>query len=75
MKVLSEYVTYDSSTVSASTYDFKNHNLIVEFVSGTDYYFQNVDESDYESFRDSDSIGKSFNKYIKKYGGERMKDE
>jgi len=75
MKKLKETVFYESSTVALSSFDYKTNELIVEFNSGAAYSFSNVTIEDYESFRDSDSIGKSFNQYIRQYGGLKIEEK
>lgn len=72
MKKISETINYESSTVESSTYRFDKKDLIVEFRGGFQYYFENVDSSDYISFSTSDSIGRAFNEYIRKYNGQRV---
>ena len=74
MKKFKENVFYESSTVASSSFDYKTNELIVEFNSGISYSFSNVTSVDYESFRDSDSIGKSFNQYIRQYGGLKIEE-
>ncbi len=74
MKKLKETVFYESSTVAQSSFDYKTNELIVEFNSGAAYTFSNVSTEDYESFRDSDSVGKSFNQSIRQYGGVKIEE-
>ena len=62
---------YASSTIEASTYDFKTNELIVTFKHAT-YSYSNVNVEDYEKFRDAESQGKALNEYIKKYKFERI---
>jgi hypothetical protein len=74
MKKLNETVTYESSTVVSSTYQFDKKNLIVEFIGGAKYLFEGVDIEDYLSFSTSESVGRSFNEYIKKYSGTKIEN-
>ncbi len=64
--------TYNSSTVEASTYDYRNKHLFVSFKHAT-YLYLNVEVEDYESFRDAESQGKAINQFIKpKYSFEKL---
>ena len=74
MKKLTEIINYDSSTVMSSSYQFDKKELIVEFRGGSKYQFENVDLVDYQEFSTSDSVGKSFNEYIRKYNGKKIED-
>jgi hypothetical protein len=74
MKKIAETINYNSSTIESSTYQFDKKDLVVEFRGGTKYYFENVDHSDYLEFSTSDSVGRSFNEYIRKYNGKRVEE-
>ena len=65
--------TYDSSTVKASSYDFKTKELVITFKHAA-YVYSNVNVEDYEKFRDAESQGKSLNKYIKQYPYEKIEE-
>jgi hypothetical protein len=58
---------YDSSNVIASEYNTETKNLVLIFGKGGQYLYEGVDYSDYTKFQMSESQGKSFNTYIKKY--------
>jgi len=76
MKKKSEFCTYDSSMIRTSRYNFETKNLLVEFTGGTTYEFENVDSVDYLAFANTEeSIGKSFNQYIRKYEGKKTSIE
>jgi hypothetical protein len=74
MKKIAETINYNSSTVESSTYRFDKKDLVVEFRGGIKYYFEDVDPIDYVEFSNSDSIGRSFNEYIRKYNGKRVEE-
>ena len=57
---------YDSSTIEASTYDYKTKDLIVTFKHAS-YVYQEVKESDYVEFSTADSQGRALNQFIKQY--------
>lgn len=65
---------YDSSTVEASTYNFKTKDLFVTFKHAT-YLYKNVDEDDYRTFANDPSQGKALNSLIKgKYDYEQLEE-
>ena len=76
MKKKSEFCTYDSSMIRTSRFNFEESKLQVEFTGGTVYEFVNVDLVDYLAFANTeDSVGKSFNQYIRKYEGKKTSIE
>lgn len=65
---------YDSSTVEASTYNFKTKDLIVSFKHGT-YIYKDVSEVDYIAFSTDKSQGIALNNVIKGvYEYEKLED-
>jgi len=73
-----QYCWYDSTNVLFSKCFDNNPDLKalkVVFKNGATYMYKDVFVDDYTMFRDSDSTGSSFNKYIvKKYKGVRIQD-
>lgn len=60
------YNTPDSTCFSRVGYDSRNNVLIVVFRdSGAEYHYYDVPEDVWESFYDSASLGKYFNREIK----------
>ena len=55
---------YDSSTVEASTYDYKTGELYVNFKHAT-YLYKDVSEEDYLAFANGKSQGIALNSVIK----------
>lgn len=65
---------YDSSTVKASTYNFKTKDLFVTFKHAT-YVYRNVNDVDYITFANDQSQGKALNSLIKgKYEYEQLEE-
>lgn len=65
---------YDSSTVEASTYNFKTKDLFVTFKHAT-YVYRNVNDVDYITFANDPSQGKALNSLIKgKYEYEQLEE-
>lgn len=63
---------YDSSTVEASTYNFKTCDLFITFKHAT-YLYKDVAEIDYRKFAEDNSQGKALNSLIKdKYEFEKL---
>ncbi len=56
-----------STVISTMRYNAESATLIVIFVSGMIYVYQNVPPEKYEAMRTSDSKGRFLNKYIKGY--------
>tara|TARA_R110000772_G_scaffold65904_5_gene147090 strand:+ start:1702 stop:1944 length:243 start_codon:yes stop_codon:yes gene_type:complete len=56
--------TYDSSTVEASSYNYKEQILTVLFNHAT-YIYYNVDVSTYNNFATATSQGRALNEFIK----------
>jgi hypothetical protein len=73
IKTQSNY--YDSSTIDASSYDFKTGDLFISFNNLTNYVYKNVSEDDYLTFTNDKSQGISLNNVIKgKYEYEKIED-
>jgi hypothetical protein len=66
MRKTTETIAYDSSTIEASSYDFKTQSLCVIFKGDAMYRYDGVTEEDYVKFSTSDSVGAEFNKTISK---------
>lgn len=65
---------YDSSTIEASTYDYKTKDLLVTFKHAT-YIYRNVSEVDYLTFANDKSQGIALNSVIKgTYKYEKLED-
>lgn len=75
MKKTTEICIYESSMIHSSNYNYTDGNLKVEFRGGTTYQFNSVDIEDYLAFSNGESIGKSFNEYIRKYNGVKTEFE
>lgn len=73
-----DHVWYDSSNiVYTKCYDTqasKNKTLKIVFKNGRTYVYRDVDANDYLLFKMSQSNGKAFNQYIKKYPAVRISD-
>lgn len=68
---------YSSSNIVYSECDDKENELKVlrvVFSTGRMYQYEGVNVFDYLKFRDSDSQGKAFNQYIRKYDAKRLED-
>lgn len=66
---------YNSSTIEASTYNFKTGDLFVTFKHAT-YIYKGVNEVDYRTFANDKSQGKALNSLIKdKYEYEKLEDD
>jgi hypothetical protein len=66
-KKIQETITYDSSVVLQSRYNFQTKTLQLEFKNGVWYEYENVDPEDYSNFSTSESIGSACVKYIRQY--------
>tara|TARA_B100000768_G_scaffold38276_1_gene37017 strand:+ start:2771 stop:3001 length:231 start_codon:yes stop_codon:yes gene_type:complete len=55
---------YDSSTIVSSSYVYETKELFIGFKHGT-YLYKEVDEKDYNEFRDATSQGIALNNIIK----------
>lgn len=62
--VLTQNNIYDSSTVEASSYNYKEQILTVLFNHAT-YVYHNVDAEAYQNFATADSQGRALNTFIK----------
>ena len=62
---LKETVSYKSSTVKLSTYDYTKNILLVTFNNKISYKYENVLKETYHAFRDSESQGKALSTYIR----------
>lgn len=72
-----EYCWYDSSNILFSKcYDNPGDYKVVKiiFKNGRTYLYKDVDANDYVTFRDAESNGSAFSKYIKKYTATRIQD-
>jgi hypothetical protein len=66
---------YDSSTIVSSSYIYETMELYVGFKHGT-YLYKEVEESDYNAFRDATSQGIALNNIIKGvYKYEKIEEE
>jgi len=66
---------YDSSTIVSSSYIYKTKELYVGFKHGT-YLYKEVEENDYNAFRDATSQGIALNNIIKGvYKYEKIEEE
>lgn len=83
MKLYSKYEDscelcwYDSTnTLFSKCYDNPGEYKVVKiiFKNGRTYLYKDVTASDYIAFRDAESNGQSFTKYIKKYSATRIQD-
>jgi hypothetical protein len=75
MKKQTEICHYESSMISSSFYNFESEKLLVEFHGGAVYEFLNVPFDHYKAFSEAESIGKSFNEYIRQYEGKKVEEE
>ena len=62
----------ESSMIGSSSYNPETNELIVTFNGGASYSFSNVLTEDYKAFTESESAGKAFNQYIRKYNGLKL---
>ena len=72
-----EFCWYDSSNIIFSKcYDNPGDCKVVKiiFKNGRTYLYKDVDVNDYIMFRDAESNGSAFTKYIKKYAATRIQD-
>lgn len=72
-----EFCWYDSSnTLFSKCYDNSGELKVVKiiFKNGRTYLYKDVNVNDYIAFRDAESNGVAFNKYIKKYNPTRIQD-
>lgn len=65
---------HESSMILSSSYDAESLELSVTFKGGSTYQYEGVVNEDYESFINGESIGKSFNEYIRKYNGSKLEE-
>lgn len=65
-----------SSNISEINYDAVSKLLIVHFIKGGVYSYKNVEESVFDDFVKSESVGSFFHKNIKsKYEFEKLNDQ
>lgn len=71
-----QYCWYDSTNIIFSKcYDNPNCKVVkIIFKNGRTYLYRDVDATDYVMFRDAESNGSAFTKYIKKYVATRIQD-
>jgi hypothetical protein len=66
--------TYDSSTINASTYEYKSKTLYIVFCHAT-YQYMEVPEEVYQEFANAKSQGIALNELIKgKYDFEKLEE-
>jgi hypothetical protein len=58
--------------IDSTNFNPENNELIVNFKGGSSYSFQNVLTEDYKALVESESTGKAFNEYIRKYNGLKL---
>lgn len=64
--------THESSMIQSSSYNTVTGELSVTFNGGNTYKYERVANEDYTAFVDSESIGKGFNDFIRKYEGQKL---
>jgi hypothetical protein len=64
----------ESSMIDSSNYNPETNELIVTFKGGSSYSFNGVVTEDYQAFSESESAGKAFNQYIRKYNGLKVEE-
>lgn len=72
-----DYTWYDSSNVLYSEcidHNQEKKTVKVVFKGGRQYIYENVDPTDYIMFRNAESNGSAFNRYIKNYECKRLPD-
>lgn len=72
-----EFCWYNSTNIIFSKcYDNPGNEKVVKiiFKNGRTYLYRDVDVNDYIMFRDAESNGSAFTKYIKKYTATRIQD-
>ena len=72
-----DYTWYDSSNIVYSECIDNNEafkTLKMVFKGGRQYIYNNVDPTDYLMFRNAESNGEAFSKYIRKYECKRLPD-
>jgi len=60
-----ETCKWNSSMMSSSTYNFENETLLIEFVDGKEYLYDEISKSEYAEFTKAESQGKYFLANIK----------
>jgi hypothetical protein len=73
-KKLTEIITYNSSTISKSEFNFVTGHLVIEFMFGSHYEYENVRIEDYLAFSTAESVGKSFAQWIRSYEGKKLSE-
>ena len=58
---------HESSHIKKSKWILEENELFIEFHNGGVYVYSDVNLEDYQGFVQSESTGKGFNEYIKKY--------
>jgi hypothetical protein len=67
--------SFDSTTIDNTTFIAEKNQLIVSFLNGRSYKYENVDEDTYMDMVYSDSVGRYFNQNIKgNYSYSEIKD-
>jgi len=65
MKITKEKLQVNSSAIISMSYKFEEKTLLVKFIGGRKYVFNNVSTEIFFGLKHSESIGKFFNKMIK----------
>ena len=66
-KVTKEKAKVNSSAIVSISYNYQSSALVIKFISGKSYVYENVSPEAYMAMKHNDSIGKFFNKNIKKF--------
>ena len=66
-KVTKEKAKVNSSAIISISYNYNSKALIVKFISGKSYVYENVSAETYLAMKHNDSIGKFFNKNIRQF--------
>lgn len=56
---------WESSTVKSTKYDIDSQILTIEFNNGNAYEYYKFTETDWNSLKDAESIGKHLNAHVK----------
>ena len=66
-KVTKEKAKVNSSAIISISYNYQSNALVIKFISGKSYVYENVSPETYMAMKHNDSIGKFFNNNIKKF--------
>lgn len=64
-KIKYDFITVDSQAIQSMRYYKDQRNLVVKFQNDTNYLYKGIPVKLFQKMRNSYSIGKFFNKYIK----------